>query len=61
MENSAWGGARQGAGRKAQENKLISVNLQLSKEDIGLIDMHNGKSRSAKLRQILEDYKNLKK
>lgn len=62
-ENNGWGGTRKNSGRKkkAKEDKLISVNFQLTRESIIFIDSCEGKSRSAKLRHILEEYSNLKK
>lgn len=63
MVKSNWGGKRSNAGRKKlpDTSKKKGCTLQLSPEDIKLIDSFKGKNRSEKLRNILDEYRNLKK
>lgn len=62
MQNG-WGGARPGSGRKALPDKIKkkSYTFQLTEDDIKFIESFKGKNRSESLRNLIKDYKNLKK
>ncbi|WP_077618316.1 hypothetical protein [Bacillus sinesaloumensis] len=61
--HSNWGGARAGSGRKEipDELKKKGYTFQLVEEDIQFIESFNGKNRSEALRNLIDEYKNLKK
>lgn len=61
--NKGWGGTRERSGRKAipEQLKKKGYTFQLSNEDINFIESFEGKNRSEKLRNLIKDYKNLKK
>jgi hypothetical protein len=58
-----WGGTREGSGRKVipDNMKKKGYTFQLAKEDIDFIESFDGKNRSESLRQMIREYKNLKK
>lgn len=62
MEKS-WGGTREGSGRKLIPEKLKKkgYTFQLSNEEIAFIESFKGKNRSESLRNMIKEYKNLKK
>lgn len=62
--NSKWGGKRKGAGRKKKdsEEKMKGYTFQLSLEEIDYIRTHiKENNQSENLRDILKEYKILKK
>jgi hypothetical protein len=61
MEKS-WGGSRKGSGRKTLSDnvKHKGYTFQLTQEDIEFIERFKGDSRSESLRNLIDEYKNLK-
>jgi histidinol phosphatase-like PHP family hydrolase len=61
--HKGWGGAREGSGRKLipDEIKKKGCTFQLTDEDIQFIESFEGKNRSESLRNLIKEYKILKK
>lgn len=60
--NNNWGGARNGSGRKqiSEDKKTFGCTVQLTQSELNYIDSQSGRSRSEKLRKIINEHKNLK-
>ena len=58
-----WGGMREGSGRKEIPDKMKKkgYTFQLVDEDIDFIESFDGKNRSESLRNLIKQYKILKK
>lgn len=58
-----WGGARENAGRKrkSDEEKKQGYTFYLDQNDFSYIDDFEGKNRSERLRNLINEHKNLKK
>ncbi|OIJ09313.1 hypothetical protein BKP35_16715 [Anaerobacillus arseniciselenatis] len=62
MDNS-WGGVREGSGRKKlpEKDKKKGYTFQLTYDEITFIESFEGKNRSESLRELVDEYKILKK
>jgi hypothetical protein len=58
-----WGGTRKGSGRKVIPDRLKKkgYTFQLTEEDVKFIESFEGKNRSESLREMIHEYKILKK
>jgi hypothetical protein len=62
LENN-WGGSREGSGRKriTDEMKRKGYTFQLTGNELNFIDSFQGGNRSERLRNMIDNYKILKK